>query len=151
MRRFTAVRTTVFVGLVALGCAKKDAQPPVDSAMAVAPAPAPSVTGMELGRHLGANNTVAEAATVFGKRDTIYVSVIGQNTLPTSSLTAKWTFQTGQLVDSTTQAFARTDATNTTTTTEFHISKKSAWPAGKYKVEIWMDGVSVGSRDFEIK
>ncbi|MEP7347074.1 MAG: hypothetical protein ABI877_17525 [Gemmatimonadaceae bacterium] len=153
MQRLKPIGWAALSALLALACGKKDVPPPADStsAMAPAPAPAPSVTGIELGRRLGPNQTIAEAGSVFGRRDTIYVSVIAQNAVPTSSLTAKWTFGTGQLVDSTTQAFARTDAVNTTTTSEFHISKKTPWPAGKYRVEIWLDGVSVGSRDFEIK
>ncbi len=35
--------------------------------------------------------------------------------------------------------------------TEFHIAKGSAWPAGKYKVEIAVDGTPAGTKDFEIK
>lgn len=151
MQHVNLFRMAVLGAVLTVGCGKKEAAPKADSPIAVAPAPAPTVTGIELGSKLGPNNTIAQAATVFGKRDTVFVSVIAQNAVPTSSLTAKWTFQTGQMIDSTTQAFARTDATNTATTTEFHISKKTPWPAGKYKVEIWLDGTSVGSRDFEIK
>jgi hypothetical protein len=36
-------------------------------------------------------------------------------------------------------------------TTEFHISKPSGWPAGKYKVEISADGAPAGSKEFEVK
>jgi hypothetical protein len=35
--------------------------------------------------------------------------------------------------------------------TEFHIAKKTAWPAGKYKVEILVDSSSAGTKEFEIK
>ena len=35
--------------------------------------------------------------------------------------------------------------------TEFHISKKGLWPAGKYKVEVSVDGSPAGSYDLEIK
>ena len=45
-------------------------------------------------------------------------------------LTAKWSFQTGQMVDSTSQAVALTDATNTTAVTGFHLVKPAGWPAG---------------------
>ncbi len=34
---------------------------------------------------------------------------------------------------------------------EFHISKKTPWAVGKYKVEITADGNPAGSKDFEIK
>ncbi|MBV6523028.1 MAG: hypothetical protein MNPFHGCM_03195 [Gemmatimonadaceae bacterium] len=150
MSRFQTAPAVLLVCSIALACGKK-AEQATDSAVAVAPAPSPSVSAIALGRHLGSNNVVSDTASVFGRRDTIYVSVTVQNAAPTSALTAKWTFQTGQLVDSTSQAIARTDATNATTVTEFHISKKSAWPAGKYKVEIWLDGATVGSRDFQVK
>lgn len=153
MHRFMLFSAMALAGLVAVACAKEDAPPPADSvaAMAPAPAPSPTVSGIELGRKLGANGTVTEAATVFGKRDTMYLSVTTQNAVPTSSLTAKWTFASGQLVDSTTQALARTDATNTATATEFHISKATPWPVGQYKVEVWLDGLPVGSREFSVK
>ena len=36
-------------------------------------------------------------------------------------------------------------------TTEFHIVKPGGWPAGKYKVEIGVDGSPAGSKDFEVK
>jgi hypothetical protein len=34
---------------------------------------------------------------------------------------------------------------------EFHISKPSGWPVGKYHVEITADGNPGGSKDFEVK
>jgi hypothetical protein len=34
---------------------------------------------------------------------------------------------------------------------EFHIVKKTAWPKGDYKVEILLDGVSAGTKDFTVK
>jgi len=152
MLRLRPFAVALCATVLAAACAKKEAQTPaVDSASFAPPIPAPSVSAIELGRALGTNNTISVAASTFGTRDTIYVSVTAQNALPSSSLTAKWTFQTGQLVDSTTQALARTDARNTTTVTEFHITKKTPWPAGSYKVELWLDGVSVGSRDFQVK
>ena len=35
--------------------------------------------------------------------------------------------------------------------TEFHVSKAKGWPAGKYKVEISVDGAPAGTQDFEVK
>jgi hypothetical protein len=34
---------------------------------------------------------------------------------------------------------------------EFHIEKATAWPKGDYKVEVLLDGVSAGTKDFTIK
>ena len=35
--------------------------------------------------------------------------------------------------------------------TEFHIAKATGFPPGKYKVEIFADGTSAATKDFEIK
>ena len=62
------------------------------------------------------------------------------------TLRARWTFQ-GQVVNESEQPIAPTGPAHT----EFHISKPDGWPKGKYKVEITLNGTSVGSKDFEIK
>jgi len=38
-----------------------------------------------------------------------------------------------------------------TTATEFHILKKTAWPKGKYTVDVSLNGVSAGTKDLEVK
>jgi uncharacterized protein YfaS (alpha-2-macroglobulin family) len=35
--------------------------------------------------------------------------------------------------------------------TEFHIAKPDAFPAGKYKLEVYLDGNQVHSKTFEVK
>ena len=149
----------VSIGLAALAllslaaCGKKDEPASADTAIAVAPAPAPaaSISTMEMGKHIGPNKRVTEVTSEFGINDTLYLAVVTENSTPTSMLTAKWTFQTGQVVDSTSQPVAATDATNTASVTEFHVVKPTGWPVGKYTVEIWLDGVSAGTRDIEVK
>ncbi|MFN8579751.1 MAG: hypothetical protein U0163_02055 [Gemmatimonadaceae bacterium] len=126
--------------LATAACGKKEAAPAAQAPAAPAPPPAPAVTAIELGRAIGDNGRVVDTTSVFKLRDTMYVSVVTENAGPPSALTAKWTYQTGQLVDSTVQPLARSDATHPTVVTQFHIAKKSAWPTGKYKVEISFDG-----------
>lgn len=134
-------------------CGKKDQPAPADTPVAMAPAPAPaaSVSTIETGKHIGPNKRVTEVTSEFGTKDTLYLAVVTENSTPTTMLTAKWTFQTGQVVDSTAQAVARTDSTNTAAVTEFHLVKPTGWPVGKYTVEIMLDGVSAGKRDIEVK
>ena len=145
------------IGLMALAllalsaCSKKEEVPPPPPVAAPVAPPAAIVSTIETGKHLGANNRVAEATTTFAPKDTMYLSVVSENSTPTTSMIAKWTYQTGQLVDSTMQMVARTDTTNPSAVTEFHISKPKGWPVGKYKVELWMNGASVGSKDLEVK
>jgi hypothetical protein len=75
------------------------------------------------------------------------VSVLTDGAAPSKTISAKWTFQTGQVVQEQNETIAPTGPA----ATEFHVSKKSPWPVGKYKVEISVDGGPAGSKDFEVK
>lgn len=132
-------------------CGKKDQPAPADTPVAVTPAPAATISTIETGKHIGPNKRVTEVTNMFGPKDTLYVAVVTENSVPTTMLTAKWTFQTGQLVDSTAQAVARTDDMNPVAVTEFHLVKPTGWPVGKYTLELWLDGMSAGTREIEVK
>jgi hypothetical protein len=111
------------------------------------PAPvALKVSGIETGKGLNADKTVKDDAHDFGVRDTIYVSVKTEGA-GSGKLSAKFTFQDGQTVNESSQDIAPTGDANS----EFHIQKATAWPKGDYKVEIMLDGVSAGTKDFTIK
>jgi len=139
------------LGLVVIGTAScKKKEPPPPPAESAAPAPAPpafAVQGIELGKSIDAEKKVAAPATTFSRKDTIYASVTTEGAAPSKTLAAKWTFQDGQTVKEQSQSIAPTGPA----ATEFHISKKGLWPAGKYKVEVSVDGSPAGSKDFEIK
>jgi hypothetical protein len=138
------------LGLAVVGmasCKKKEPPPPPEAA---APAPAPpafAVQGVELGKSIDADKKVTAPSTTFGRRDTIYASVATEGAAPSKAISAKWTFQDGQVVKEQSESIAPTGPA----ATEFHISKKGSWPVGKYKVEVSVDGASAGSKDFEIK
>ena len=63
-------------------------------------------------------------------------------------MAAKWTYQSGQTVSESSQNISPSGGE---TRHEFHLSKATAWPKGNYKVEILLDGVSAGTKDFSIK
>jgi hypothetical protein len=140
------------LGLAVVGmasCKKKEAPPPPEAA-APAPEPAPpafAVQGIELGKSIDADKKVTAPSTTFGRRDTIYASVATEGAAPSKTVSAKWTFQGGQVVKEQSESIAPTGPA----ATEFHISKKGPWPVGKYKVEVSVDGAAAGSKDFEIK
>lgn len=132
-------------------CKKKEAAPVAETPPPPPPPPAASVSSIELGRRVGANQRVTDTTSAFARRDTMHLAVLTENTGPGATLLAKWTFQTGQTVDSTSQPVAAPTAAEPVTVTHFQISKKTAWPAGTYKVEVWLDGVSKGTREFAVK
>ncbi|MDQ3138637.1 MAG: hypothetical protein M3Q93_13750 [Gemmatimonadota bacterium] len=150
MMQFRRIISTAALGLLVIGmpaCKKKEAPAPSADAAAPAPVPAFEVGTIEVGKAVGADKRVTSTGTTFGRRDTIYVSVATEGVAPSKTIAAKWTFQDGQVVDEE----SRSIAPNGPEVTEFHITKPSRWPAGKYKVEIAVDGATAGSKDFEIK
>jgi hypothetical protein len=145
-----AVAGVMAVALLATlgGCKKKEAPVAVDTA-AIVPTPVPAplhVSGVETGKGLNADKTIKDDAHDFGVRDTVYVSVKTEGA-GTGKLAAKFTFKDGQVVEESSQDIAPTgDAYS-----EFHIMKATPWPKGDYKVEITLDGVAAGSKDFTVK
>jgi hypothetical protein len=125
------------------GC-KKDAAP-ASSGTATATTEV-KISDVEIGRRLGANSRIAEATDDFGPRDTIYVVAVTEGSAPNATVTARWTFEDGQVV----KEDSRSIAPNGTEATEFHISKPSGWPKGKYQVVVGVGG-STQTKDFEVK
>jgi hypothetical protein len=139
------------LGLVVIGapaCKKKEASPPPAESAAPAPAPANfAVQSIDVGKGIGVDKRVTTPTTTFGRRDTIYVSVATEGAASSKTIAAKWTYQNGKVVKEQSETIAPTGAS----ATEFHISKPSPWPVGKYKVEIAVDSAPAGSKDFEVK
>jgi hypothetical protein len=143
---WAAALCVAVVGIPA--CKKKEA--PAPPAEAAAPAPAPpafAVLAIDVGKGIGADKRVTAPATTFGRRDTIYASVATEGAAPSKAISAKWTYQDGQVVKEQAETIAPTGPA----ATEFHISKPKPWPVGKYKVEIVVDGAPAGAKDFEVK
>ncbi len=82
----------------------------------------------------------------FTTRDTVYAVVTTEGVPAGTPITAHWTYQTGQTVDSTTQTIAADNAV-----TQFHVLKPMGWPKGNYKVAILIDGRPMGDKEFEVK
>ncbi len=147
MRMTRTVFAVALMAVPVLGACKKKEAPPPPVAETPAPPPPPSPTSrIELGSTSGPDGRVLAARTEFGTRDSIIASVYTENTAPGTTLTAKWSFQTGQTVDSTTQSVAASPGV-----TKFFIYKKSGWPVGKYKLDVSMSGGPAASQEFEVK
>lgn len=105
------------------------------------------VSQVDIGRSLTADRKVDDNTESFKPNDTVYASIATEGAAPTATLKARWTYQDGQVVDESTQTIAPTGAA----TTEFHISKPDGWPAGKYKLEVFLNGSSAATKDFEVQ
>lgn len=159
-QRTTTLMLVFVLACVALLAACKKTPPPVEQTpppvVETTPMPEPSpaavpfsVTSIDLGKAIGSDNKISEPTTTFGPKDTIYASVSTDGAASTATIKSKWTFgDAGQLVK---EEELPPLAPNGPATHEFHISKPSGWPVGKYKVEIFVDGTSAGTKDFEVK
>jgi hypothetical protein len=105
------------------------------------------VSHIDMGRSLNADKTINDKTDSFKPNDTIYASIGTGGTAATATLKARWTYQDGQVVDESTQRIAPAGNART----EFHISKPDGWPAGKYKLEVLLNGSSAGTRDIEVE
>ena len=136
-----------------LACKKKDegyTEPSASTTTMPPAAPAATpikVAEIDVGKGLNADMTLKDNTDDFGVRDTIYAAVKTEGASTGSTLAAKWTYQSGQTVSESSQNISPSGETRH----EFHLSKATAWPKGNYKVEILLDGVSAGTKDFSIK
>ena len=136
--------------LATSGC-KKEAPKPADTPAAL-PAPAPlAVASIDLGKAVGADYKVAAPAATFGIRDTIYASVSTTGVGANATIGAKWTYVKADGSSIAVNESSQTITTAGPSATEFHISKASPWPKGKYRVEVSLNGASAGTKDFEVQ
>lgn len=116
-----------------------------------APAANVRITDVRLGTENADDRTIAEPKTSFAAADErIIVAIHTSNEDPgehVGVLSARWTYQDGQLVEdsSETLAFRGQDVTN------FHIENPDDWPTGTYIVEISLDGEVLETREFTIE
>ena len=105
------------------------------------------VTEVDLGKAVGADRRISDDTDDFGPNDTVYVSVLTSGTAPAATITTRWVYQDGQVVDSSSQTIAPSG----TNATEFHIAKPDGLPPGEYRVQILLNGREVESEEFEVK
>ena len=126
---------------------------PAATAVAAAPAKAKApltVAKVTLGDAVNAEHKISRPGSSFAASDkTIYASVATEGSSGGATLNAKWSYLEGQgqLVSSVSQSIATAGPAITT----FKVENPDLWPAGKYKVEISLDGKPVATQDFAIK
>jgi hypothetical protein len=163
MFTFRTFRATALTGLAAsflltLGaCKKKEAaqsEQPTTTAAAPTPIPPPptplAVGSVSIGKSIDADKKVSNATTSFGVRDTIY-AVVNTTGGGSGTLQAKWSFVKASGGETSVNENSLSISPTGPAATEFHIAKATAWPKGKYKVEILLNGASAGTTEFEVK
>ena len=100
---------------------------------------------IQLGRALSADNRIGQHTTVFRPDDTIYVSVLTTDT-GSGTIGVRWMFGDRLISEPSKEVSYKGAAA-----TEFHIQNSGGFPEGKYSVEAFVDGRSVGRRAFTVE
>jgi hypothetical protein len=158
LNRISYALIVALAGTVALaGCKKKEeavapapvVTEPAPAPVAMEPAPMPvSATGVTVGNMAAADKSVAAVST-FTPTDKIIVSVkTDAATAANAAIDAKLTYQDGQIAGQKTETVKADDAG----TTNVEFTKATPWPAGKYKVDVTVNGQPAGmTQEIEIK
>ena len=104
-----------------------------------------SVTSIQLGRSLNADNSVGNFTKTFAPSDTIYLAVLTSGA-GDGTLTVRWTFG-GRVISEPTKKVSYKDVA----ATEFHLQSGDGFPPGEYSVDISLDGKHVGNRTFRVE
>jgi hypothetical protein len=147
-RRFWTA-TACALTLMTVGACNRDAPDTGAGTGTATTTPANTVSAGEirLGKGIGADKRVTNESDDFRPTETIYASVATTGIAPNANLVARWTYQDGQVVS----ADSITIAPNSDEYTEFHISNPGGFPPGDYKLEVFMNGQSVGTKDFDVE
>lgn len=159
--RPTYLLTAAIVAALALaGCNKKAPDATADTvpapiatpapAPAMAPAPMPAavtVASVTLGTSAGADRRIATPMSTFKPNDPIVVSVATNGVAQDVEVRGKLVFQDGQTAGEQPTRLNSGGAENTVMT----FTNANAWPAGAYKVEIWVNGQMAQSQNFTVQ
>lgn len=104
------------------------------------------VVEIHLGRAVGPDNRVVEPTDEFRITDTIYASVVMLGRANAATLKARWTGESGEVIDETIRKVTPIGET----IAEFHLVQPAGWQKGRYRVEILLDDTTVGREEFEV-
>ncbi len=102
------------------------------------------LANIQIGRALNPDRSIASITTLFKPSETIYVSVQTTGTAP-GTIGVKWMYQ-GRVVDEPVKQVDY-DGPNSTA---FHIQNSGRFPEGAYSVDVFINGVQVGTRAFKV-
>jgi hypothetical protein len=106
-----------------------------------------AVAAVMIGKRIGQGNLITEPTFQFAPKDTVYLSVSTTGKPDSATLSTKWRFQTGQVIDSS----SKTIQPEGEDVTEFHVNSPKDWKPGTYSVTLYADGDSVDSKAFVVK
>lgn len=150
-KTFRLVAVALVLAVATVGCKKKE-EVVATPAPVEAPASAPQPAGARIERiavvkAVNPDDSPGEAATMFGRKDTVYVSMWTASAPVGTEVTARWIGPDGQQV---TEDKIVTDRAGDGYTS-FHAANTNGWTPGTYRVEILLNGQPAGSTTFTVQ
>ena len=103
-----------------------------------------ALANIQVGRSLNQDRSVASITTLFKPNETVYVAV-QTSAAGKGTISVKWKFGT-QVID---EPSKQVDYDGPAST-EFHLQNSGGFPPGDYSVDVFIDGVQVGTRAFKV-
>jgi hypothetical protein len=103
-----------------------------------------ALANIQVGRSLNQDRSVGSITTLFKPNETIYVAV-QTSAAGKGVISVKWKFGT-QVIDEP----SKTVDYDGPASTEFHLQNSGGFPPGDYSVDVFIDGVQVGTRAFKV-
>jgi hypothetical protein len=113
-------------------------------AVAVACSGPLQLANIQIGRSLNQDGSVASITTLFKPSETVYVSV--QTGAGKGVIGVRWKFGSKVVAEPT-----KSVDHNGPASTEFHLQNSGGFPPGDYSVDVLIDGVQVGTRNFKVE
>ena len=146
-RSVVALSVVLMAGMTGLGCRAEGREQAATGDVVIERVSDPlRIIDIEIGRAIGPDNRVTEPTQEFRPDDTIYASVVMLGAAESATLKAKWMQVSGTLLDETVRTISPTGQT----VTEFHLVQPRGWAKGRYRVEILLDGATVGEEEFRV-
>ncbi len=107
------------------------------------------VASITVGRNLAPDETIASDSqtNLFWTTDTFYVSVKTEGSAPSATLQVRWSYQDGTVVAESTKTIHPKGGE----VVAFQASKPDRWTPGDYAVEVFLNGVSAGTKDLNAR
>ena len=103
------------------------------------------LANIQIGRSLNQDGSVASITTLFKPSETVYVSV--QTGAGKGVIGVKWKFGNRVVGEPTKEVDFNTGPRSTS----FHLQNSGGFPPGDYSVDVFIDGVQVGTRNFKVE
>lgn len=147
-RTLTRATAVALMLVAAAACGKKANENTSETSPGtIAPATTVQVADVDLGKGVGADKHVTDKSDEFKPNDTIYASIHTTGTAQNATITTRWMYEDGQLVNERTESISPTGDAYT----EFHVAKSSGLPEGKYTIHVLVNGQEVQTKDFKVE